>query len=84
MKNYDKVLVRRFLTHVEDGLHPLGPLHIYAYIDSDVVHISVVLGVASQLSNLWRNDSGYTGKQNMFKQDCWGFLYTPKYAINAI
>ena len=44
----------------------------------DVVPVSVVLGVVSQLPKLWRNDSRSTGKQKTFKRDFRVFLYTPK------
>ena len=37
-------------------------------LTSDVDRISVTLCVASQLSKLWRNDSGSTIKQSMFNQ----------------
>ena len=47
----------------------------YLSLHSDLVRVCVVLGVASLLSKLWRNDSGSTGKQNMFKQDFSVFLY---------
>ena len=33
----------------------------YLSLHSDVICVSVVLGVLSQLSKLWRNDSGSTG-----------------------
>ena len=35
----------------------------YLRLHSEMVRVSVVLGFASQLSKLWRNDSGSTGKQ---------------------
>ena len=42
-----------------------------------MVCVSVVLGVVSHLSKLWRNDHGYTGKQKNFEQDFLGlFVYT--------
>ena len=37
----------------------------------DVVLVSVVLDVASQMSKLWRKDSGSTGKQKMYKCFCY-------------
>ena len=39
----------------------------YLSLHSDIVRVGVVLGVASQLSKLWRNDRGSTGKQKTFK-----------------
>ena len=50
----------------------------YLSLHSDIVCGSVVLGVAPQLSNLWRNDRGSTGKQKTFKRDFWVFLFTSK------
>ena len=41
---------------------------MYLSLHSDVVRVSVVLGVASQLSKLWRNDSGSTGKKKIFNK----------------
>ena len=46
-----------------------------------MVCVGVVFGVPSQLSNLWRNDSGSTGKQKMFEQD---FVFFFVYAQNVI
>ena len=43
-----------------------------------MVRVSVVLGVASQLSKLWRNDRGSTGNQKTFERDSGVFLYTHK------
>ena len=40
----------------------------YLNLHSDIVHVSVGLAVASQLSKLWRNDRGSTGKQKTFKR----------------
>ena len=45
---------------------------------SDIVRVGVVLGVAPQLSKMWRNDRGSTGKQKIFKRDFKVGLYTPK------
>ena len=50
----------------------------YLSLHSDIVCGSVVLSVASQLSKLWRNDRGSTGKQKTFKRDFRVFLYSPK------
>ena len=51
----------------------------YLSLHSDIVRVSVVLvGVAPQLSKLWRNDRGSSGKQKTFKGDFNFFLYTPK------
>ena len=50
-------------------------------LHSDFVRVRVVLGVASELSKLWRNDSGSTGKQKTFKRDFGGFLYTTKLGL---
>ena len=50
----------------------------YLSLHSDIVRVSVALAVASQLSKLWRNDKGSTGKQKTFKRDFGVFLYTPK------
>ena len=50
----------------------------YLSLHSDIVHVSVALGFASQLSKWWGNDRGSTGKQNTLKQGFGVFLYTPK------
>ena len=50
----------------------------YLGLHSDIVCVSVVLDVVSQLYKVWQNDSGPTGKQKTFKQDFWVFLYTLK------
>ena len=47
-------------------------------LHSDVIRVSIVLSVESQLIKLWRNDSGTTGKQKTFERDFWVFLYTLK------
>ena len=39
-----------------------------------MVRVSVVLGVVSYLSKLWRNDHGSTGKQKTFEQDFLGLF----------
>ena len=51
-----------------------------------MVRVIIVLCVASQLSNLWRNDSRSTDKQKTFEQDFLAILYSPYagYANNAI
>ena len=56
----------------------------YISLHCDVVPVSVVLGVVSQLPKLWRNDSGSTGKQKTLRRDFRVFVYMPKNAINAI
>ena len=53
-------------------------LTIFLSLHSDLGCVSVVLGVVSQSSKFWRNESGPTGKQKMFEQDFWILLYTPK------
>ena len=50
----------------------------YLSLQSDIVRVSVALGVASQLSKLWRADRGSTGKQKTFKRDFGVFMYTSK------
>ena len=50
----------------------------YLSLHSDIVRVSVALAVVSQLSKLWRNDRGPTGKQKTFKGDFGVFLYTLK------
>ena len=39
----------------------------YLSLHSDIVRLNVALAVASQLSKLWRNDRGATGKPKTFK-----------------
>ena len=39
---------------------------IFKLTYGDVVRVSVMLGVASQLPKLWQNTSGSTGKQEIF------------------
>ena len=50
----------------------------YLSLHSEVFHVSVVLGVSSQLSKLWRNDRVSTGKQKKFRRNYGVFLYMPK------
>ena len=51
----------------------------YISLHGDIVHVILVLGVASQLSKLWRNDRGSTDKQKTFKRDLGVFcIVTPK------
>ena len=50
----------------------------YLRLHSDIVCVSVASAFASQLSKLWRNDRGSTGKQKTFKRDFGVFLYTLK------
>ena len=50
----------------------------YLSLHSDIVRVSVALAVAPQLPKLWRNDGGFTGKQEPFKRDLRVFLYMPK------
>ena len=50
----------------------------YLSFHSDIVRVSEVLGVASQMSKLWQNDMGSPGKPKPLKRDMWVFLYTPK------
>ena len=47
-------------------------------LHSDILRVSVVLCVASQLSKLWRKYRGSTSKRKTFKPDSGVFLYTPK------
>ena len=56
----------------------------YLSLHSEVVRVSAVLGVASQLPKLWRNDRESTGKQKTFKRNFRVFLYYAQNAINAI
>ena len=53
----------------------------YLSLHSDIVRVSVALAVRSQLSKLWRNDRGSTGKQKTFKRDFGVFLYTSKMRV---
>ena len=46
--------------------------------DGNIVRVNVALAVASQLSKVWRNDRGSTGKLKTFKRGSGVFLYTPK------
>ena len=48
----------------------------------DFVRVSIVLRVASQLSNLWRNNSRSPGKQKTFIRDFRVFLFTPKMRLS--
>ena len=52
----------------------------YLSLHSDIARVSVVLGVAIQLSNLLRNDRVSTGKT--FKRD-FGVFFNVQNAINA-
>ena len=49
-----------------------------------MVRVSVVLGCASQLSKVLRNDRGSTGKQKTFERDSGVFLYTPKMRLTQV
>ena len=46
--------------------------------------VSIVLSVASQQSNLWRNASGSSDQQKKFVRDFWDFLFFAKNVINVI
>ena len=56
----------------------------YLSLHGDIVRVSVALGVASQLSNLWRNDRTSTDKQKTLKRDFGVFFVYTQNAINAI
>ena len=52
----------------------------FQFLKSDVIRVSELLSVASQLIKMWRNDSGSTGKQNKKRRlnEISGSLFTLK------
>ena len=49
-----------------------------------MVRISKGLSIASQQSNLWRNDVGSTDKQRTDERYFWVFLYTQRMRLTQI
>ena len=55
----------------------------YLSLHSDIVRVSVVLAVASQLSKLWRNDRDPLANRQTLKRNFWGLFVYAQNAINA-